>query len=295
VQGAGERELQDKVAFVTGGASGMGRAMVMSFAAAGMKVVAADVERSALDALTAELAGANAEVMTLEVDVGDRDAMEAAAARAEQAFGRIHVLCNNAGVVVGGRIDEMDYRDWDWVTRVNYDGVINGIQAFLPRILAHGEGGHIVNTASGAGHIPVPGLSIYNTTKYAVVGLSETMHTELAPLNVGVSVLCPGVVKTAIFDSGRNRPESLRRERDTSRIAFSATGSATEDERARMEEVLATALDPAVVGDMVVDAIRNGDLYIFTHPDIEEAVVRRFDRMRAAFARWRRYRDDHGV
>lgn len=289
------QELQDRVAFVTGGASGMGRAMVNSFAAAGMKVVAADIEQAALDALARDFEGSNAEVVPMKVDVGDRDAVEAAAARTVETFGKVHVLCNNAGVVVGGRIDEMDYHDWDWVTRVNYDGVINGLQAFLPRILAHGEGGHIVNTASGAGHIPVPGLSIYNTTKYAVVGLSETIHTELAPLNVGVSVLCPGVVKTAIFNSGRNRPEALQRERDTSRVAFSATGEPTDEELARMEQIMSAALDPAVVGDMVVDAIRQGDLYIFTHPDIEAAVDQRLERIHSAFARWRSYRDEHGV
>jgi NADP-dependent 3-hydroxy acid dehydrogenase YdfG len=289
------KELQGRVAFVTGGASGMGRAMVRSFAAAGMKVVAADIEQGALDALAANLAGSNAEVLPLKVDVGDRDAMAAAAARTEEAFGKVHVLCNNAGVVVGGRIDEMDYRDWDWVTHVNYDGVINGIQTFLPRILAHGEGGHIVNTASGAGHIPVPGLSIYNTTKFAVVGLSETMRTELAPMNVGVSVLCPGVVNTGIFESGRNRPDALQRERDTSKIAFSASGNATDEERARMMEVMASAMDPAVVGDMVVDAIRNDDLYIFTHPDIEAVIEQRYEGMRASFERWRTYRQEHDV
>ncbi len=289
------RELQDRVAFVTGGASGMGRAMVNSFAAAGMKVVAADIEQAALDALARDFEGSNAEVVPMRVDVGDRDDVEEAAARTVETFGKIHVLCNNAGVVVGGRIDEMNYRDWDWVTRVNYDGVINGLQAFLPHILAHGEGGHIVNTASGAGHIPVPGLSIYNTTKYAVVGLSETIHAELAPLGIGVSVLCPGVVKTAIFNSGRNRPESLQRDRDTSRIAFSETGEPTDEELARMEQIMSTALDPAVVGDMVVDAIRNGDLYIFTHPDIEAAVERRLEGIHASFERWRAYRKVHGV
>lgn len=289
------RDLQGKVAFVTGGASGMGRAMVHSFAAAGMKVVAADIEQDALDALAKEFEGSNAEVVTLKVDVGDREAMEAAAAFTEERFGRVHVVCNNAGVGVGGSIDTMDYRDWDWVTRVNYDGVVNGVQAFLPRILKHGEGGHVVNTASGAGHIAVPGLSVYNATKFAVVGLSETMHGELASKGVGVSVLCPGVVKTAIFESGRNRPEDLQREKDTSRITFSATGNPTAEEEAAMQQVIDSGLDPAVVGDMVVDAIRNDDLYIFTHPEIRSAIEQRMSGMQAAFDRWAKYRESHDV
>ena len=155
------RDVTGKVAFITGGASGMGLAMARSFARAGMKVVIADIEQTALDAITAEFEASNAEFLPLRLDVTDRAAVEDAAAAAEARFEKVHVVCNNAGVVVGGPIDQMAYNDWDWVTGVNIDGVVNGIQTFTERMKAHGEGGHFVNTASMAGHISIPGLSIY--------------------------------------------------------------------------------------------------------------------------------------
>lgn len=211
-------EMQDvngKVAFVTGGASGMGLAMVRSFAAAGMKVVVADVEPAALQQVEEEFANANREIMTLQVDVTDREAMTAAADAVESRFGAVHVVVNNAGVAVGGRLDKMQYKDWDWVLGVNIDGVVNGLQTFIERIKKHGEGGHIVNTASMAGHLSIPGLGVYNASKWAVVGISETLQADLEPHNIGVSVLCPGVVKTNIFNSGRNRPDDLQHESHT--------------------------------------------------------------------------------
>ena len=177
-QGKKMMDVAGKVAFITGGASGMGLAMAHSFAAAGMKVVIADIERAALDAALEEFASGNAEVIGLTVDVTNRDAMESAAVETEKAFGKVHVVCNNAGVAVGGRIDEMSYQDWDWVLGVNLGGVVNGVQTFVNRIKNHGEGGHIVNTASMAGHIAIPGLGVYNTSKFAVVGMSEVMKAD---------------------------------------------------------------------------------------------------------------------
>ena len=288
------QHVAGKVAFVTGGASGMGLAMARSFSGAGMKVVIADVQQDALDRVKAEFGKSNAGVLALKVDVTDRAGLERAARDAEKAFGKIHVVCNNAGVAVGGTLDSMDYKDWDWVMGVNLDGLVNGLQVFVNRIKAHGEGGHIVNTASMAGHLAIPGLGVYNATKWAVVGISETLRAELAPHNIGVSVLCPGVVNTNIFDSGRNRPASLKGEKDTAANLL-VTGLEGEEAQARIRELIAGALDPAVVGDVVLAAVQADDPYIFTHPEIEAAVQTRFAGMHASFERWRKYRADHGV
>ena len=288
------KDVTGKVAFITGGASGMGLAMARSFSAAGMKVVIADIEDAALETVAQEFAATNADVLTLKVDVTDRDAMEQAAQATEEAFGKVHVVCNNAGVAVGGSIVDMTYEDWDWVMKVNLDGVVNGLQTFVNRIRAHGEGGHIVNTASIAGHMAIPALSVYNTTKFAVVGMSEAIRHDLAPHDIGVSVLCPGIVNTGIFDSGRNRPADLSGERDTAAMVLS--GDVTEEERdARIAAMAETALDPSVVGDMVLDAIMQNDEYIFTHPNFVEATDGRSAAMKQSFERWAKYREDHGV
>lgn len=288
------QDLAGKTAFVTGGASGMGLAMVRSFAAAGMKVAVADVEIHALEQVAEEFRASNGAVITLPLDVTDRTAVERAADATESAFGQVHVVCNNAGVAVGGSIETMSYADWDWVLGVNIDGVVNGVQTFVPRLLAHGEGGHVVNTASMAGHIAVPGLSVYTLSKFAVVGLSEVMRADLAGRGIGVSVLCPGVVRTNIFDSGRNRPTELSGGRDTAAALLAGEGSDAE-QRARREQLLADALDPAVVGEMVLHAIANDEFYIFTHPEIQQITEARHADMTQAFARWNDYRQRHGI
>ena len=286
------RDVTGRVAFITGGASGMGLAMARSFSKAGMKVVIADIEQAALDAVRAEFEASNAEFLTLKLDVTDREAFAAAADAAEARFEKVHIVCNNAGVAVGGTVDQMSYNDWDWVTGVNLDGVINGIQTFTERIKAHGEGGHFVNTASMAGHMAVPGLSVYTATKFAVVGLSENMLVDLAPQQIGVSVLCPGVVNTNIFNSERNRPADL----PGSDASMLLMGNLPDDEQAaRMEELRAGALDPAVVGDMVLHAIREDEFYIFTHPELEAMTEARHGEMAAAYGRWREYREQRGV
>jgi NADP-dependent 3-hydroxy acid dehydrogenase YdfG len=279
------KDIAGKVAFVTGGASGIGLAMARSFSAAGMKVAITHIEEAALDRVKDEFTSSSAEVIYLKLDVTDRDAMEQAAQETETAFGKVHVVCNNAGVSVGGRVDTMNYKDWDWVMGVNLDGVINGVQTFLGRIKAHGEGGHFVNTASMAGVMPIPGGSVYTTTKYAVVGLSEVMKTDLARYGIGVSVLCPGGVITNVGKSGRNRPADLRPETDNTRLNLGKLSEAVMDDM----------LEADVIGNMVVEAILADDLYIFSHPHLKPVVDARTAAIDASFARWSKYRDDHGV
>lgn len=280
------RETVGKVAFITGGASGIGLAMARSFSAAGMKVAIADIEEQALARAAASFAPGDAELIALRVDVTDRDAMARAADETERAFGKVHVVCNNAGVGIAGPMERASYADWDWVVGVNLHGVINGAQTFVRRIIAHGEGGHIVNTASLAGHVAVPGLGVYNTTKFAVVGLSETMRAELAIYNIGVSVLCPGFVDTNIFTSERNRPDALRTQPDSDPQPMDPEA---------YEKFLDTMLDPSIVGDMTLHAIRRNEAYIFTHPETAAGVSSRLADIEASVERWRRYREERGA
>lgn len=288
------RDLAGRTAFITGGASGLGLAMAHSFCAAGMKVAIADIEQEALQKAEAELRPSNAEVLALQLDVTDRAAMAAAADRAEQSFGKVHVVCNNAGVAVAGTVDRMSYADWDWVMGVNLQGVVNGVQTFVERIKSHGEGGHFVNTASVAGLLPFPGLSVYNTTKYAVLGLSEAMRTDLAAQGIGVSVLCPGVVNTNIFDSGRNRPAALQS--GTSEGSIDLAAQLPDDEQsARIQELLANALEPSLIGDMVLHAVQENEPYILSHPEFAGMVEARHQDMLGAFERWRSYREAQGA
>lgn len=200
------RELAGKAAFVTGAASGIGLAMATAFAREGMKVMLADVETGALDKAVDALRGGGADVHGVVCDVADPSSVDRAAEASFRAFGNVHVVCNNAGVAAGGGIDQISVDDWRWVIDVNLMGVLHGVRSFLPHIRAHGEGGHIVNTASMAGMNAGLGVSPYSATKFAVVSLSEGLSAQLAPLGIGVSVLCPSYVRTRIGESGRNRP-----------------------------------------------------------------------------------------
>lgn len=276
-------QVAGKVAFITGGASGLGLAMARSFSAAGMKVVIADIEDTALLAAKAEFSDTNADVITMKVDVTSREAMEQAAEDTIAAFGKIHVVCNNAGVAVSGNVSEMTYKDWDWVMKVNVDGVVNGVVSFVEHMKAHGEGGHFVNTASIAGLLGIAGLSVYNTSKFAVVGMSEAMRVDLEPFGIGTSVLCPGVVATNIFSSERNRPDQLGG--TEARPLQLAGGTVSEEEReARMKEM--NALDPSVIGDMVLHAIQTNEFYIFSHEEFGHGVSNRAQEMSDAFSKW---------
>ena len=201
--------VEGRTAFVTGGASGIGLGMTTAFVEAGMNVVIADLRRDHIETALAQLEGKS--VHAIELDVTDREGFAAAADEAEQVFGNVHVLCNNAGMGILGPVTLAKYDDWDWGLGVLLGGAVNGIQTFLPRMLAHGEGGHIVNTSSMAGVLPIGGAAIYITAKAALIGLSEALRSELAPEGIGVSAFCPGPVQTNIREGGRMRPEQLRR------------------------------------------------------------------------------------
>lgn len=279
------KDVAGKVAFITGGASGLGLAMAKSFTGAGMKVAIADVEQNALDAAAAEFAESNADVITIKVDVTDREALEEAAKETETAFEKVHVVCNNAGVAISGHIKDHSYKDWDWVMGVNLDGVINGIQVFTNRIISHGEGGHIVNTASLAGLFGIPHMSIYNTSKFAVVGMSEAIAGELVHDNIGVSVLCPGFVATGIYNSERNRPGTLGGS-NASEFNMTNDENRSEEEIASIQESMDGMLDPAIVGDMTLHAIQNNEFWIFSHQDFKDGYLNRAQEVAAAADRW---------
>jgi NAD(P)-dependent dehydrogenase (short-subunit alcohol dehydrogenase family) len=265
------QDLEDKVAFITGGASGIGLAMAKAFGRQGMKVVLADIESDALETAVAELTASQIKAHGVRTDVAHRDSVRAAALEAIAAFGKVHVVCNNAGVAVGGLIGSFPERDWDWITDVNLMGVVHGVEVFTPLIESHGEGGHFVNTASIAGMVSPPFLEPYSATKFAVVAMSEGWAAQLAPRNIGVSILCPGFVKTRINESRRNRPAT-----------YGHDVREAPPEGAPVSGVL-TGIDPGPVGERVVEAVKDGDLYVFTHPEFKSAVSARFDRILAAF------------
>jgi NAD(P)-dependent dehydrogenase (short-subunit alcohol dehydrogenase family) len=268
-------EVAGKVAFVTGGASGIGLGIARAFVGAGMKVVLADVRRDHIDEAVASFAGSGQSdsVHAIQLDVTDREAFARAADEAERVFGNVHVLVNNAGVGALGPLKLARYDDWDWVLDVNLRGVVNGIQTFLPRILAHGEGGHIVSTSSMAAVVPIPGASIYITAKAAILGLSEAIRGELAPDGIGVSAFCPGPVRTNIRESGKTRPERYRRD--------SGYAELERDLKERPNSPL--WMDPVECGERVLRGVRRNDLYIFTHREFREGADERFRAMLASF------------
>lgn len=273
------RQLAGKTAFVTGGASGIGLALGQAFAQAGMKVMLADVETDALEAAVESLRHVGSDVRGIACDVADPASVERAAQASFEAFGNVHVVCNNAGVAAGGGIDNISIDNWRWVIDVNLMGVLYGIRSFLPHIRAHGEGGHIVNTASMAGMNGGLGLSPYTASKFAVVGMSEGLAAQLKPHGIGVTVLCPSYVRTRIGESGRNR---LERYGQAQPLDPASPAAAMVAEIARQ---LAAGLDPAAVAARVLTAIREDELYVFTHPNSREEVEPRFAAILAAMDR----------
>ena len=270
------RDLAGKAAFVTGGASGIGLALGRAFAQAGMKVMLADIETDALAAAVETLRDSAPDISGVVCDVADPVSLERAARACHEAFGNVHVVCNNAGVAAAGGIDNISLDNWRWVLDVNLMGVLHGIRSFLPHIRSHGEGGHIVNTASMAGMSSGLGFSPYVASKFAVVGLSEGLATQLKPFGIGVSVLCPGFVRTRIGESGRNRPERYGATQTPD--PASPAGLLL----AHIAERLQSGLDPSQIAARVLAAIRGDELYVFTHPEMRGEVEERFAAIRAA-------------
>jgi NAD(P)-dependent dehydrogenase (short-subunit alcohol dehydrogenase family) len=261
------KDFARRVAVVTGGASGIGRALAEAFAARSMKVAIADVEGPALETAERELRERGADVMSVRLDVRDRGAVARLADDVYGHFGAAHILCNNAGVGHGGFMREVTLDDWEWVLDVNLKGVIHGIHAFLPRMLAASEPCHIVNTASVAGLVCAPGMGAYNASKYAVVAISETLALECAGTNVGVSVLCPGWVNTRIDESERNAPPGMN---------LTRTSPTVDMFKEEVSKLLRTGLPPAQIAERTIAAIENGSLYVLTHPEMMAMIEERF-------------------
>ncbi|WP_404710461.1 SDR family oxidoreductase [Sphingomonas sp. MMS24-J13] len=254
------RDVEGKVAFITGGASGIGFGMARTFLAAGMKVVMADISEANLADAARQLEGSNQAYHFMRLDVTDREAMAAAADEAEQLFGAVHLLCNNAGIGYAEPMTTAGYGSWDKMFAINVGGVINGIVTFVPRIRAHGEGGHIVNTASIAGILPLPDNGgIYSGSKFAVRGISESLRLALAPHGVGVSTLFPGLTRSRIMES---LPEG---EDDELSLGFA--------------EAHRYAMDPLDLGRAVLDAVRDNKPFIIAHPEFREEMKELHDEL----------------
>lgn len=256
-----------RTAFVTGGASGIGLGMVKAFLARGMNVVMADLMRDHLDEAAALLHGQN-RLHRIQLDVADRAAMAAAAEETERLFGPVHLLCNNVGVSQRAPIDEASYADWDYVLGVNIGGTVNGLVSFLPGMKAHGQGGHVVNTSSMAGMIPVPAFAgVYATSKFAIRGMTDALRLALGPYRIGASVLCPGMTRTRAMTAG-------------DRYRRAATTGAQEDEH---RDSIAHGMDPDALGLRVVEAIVRNEPYIFPHGEFRDEVAAYFAAMLEAF------------
>ena len=269
------KDFQDKVAFVTGGASGIGLGMAKAFASAGMRVVIADIRQDHLDQAVSDFQKAGRPVHPIRLDVSDRAAFAAAAEETVKVHGKVHVLCNNAGVNIIGPIEDARFEDWDWLLSVNLGGVFNGVKAFLPHLKAHGEGGHIVNTSSIAGIVAGPGTGIYSATKFAIRGLSESLRYELAPYGIGVSVLCPGTVATNLNESESIRPAKF----DTDDAALKAKRG---EGGAILARVLPAGMSADKVGEKVLRGMARNAFHILPHPEFHDEFKEAFDEILVA-------------
>jgi NADP-dependent 3-hydroxy acid dehydrogenase YdfG len=255
------KKVKGKVAFITGGGSGIGLGIAKVFAANGMKVAIADIRQEAIDEAMDYFRKAGQEVHPLKLDVTDRKAYAEAADKAESVFGKVHVLVNNAGVGAGGLMQESTYTDWDFVMGVNVTGVINGIVTFLPRMMKHGEGGHIISTSSSGGIFAVGGAGIYCASKYAVAGIMESLATDLQGTGIGVSVYFPGPVKSNLpINSNMLRPDHLKNE-------------GMPQKPPPFDQSL--FMDPVEVGERVLRGIMRGDLFIISHPEFRDGIKAR--------------------
>jgi NAD(P)-dependent dehydrogenase (short-subunit alcohol dehydrogenase family) len=268
-------DFSGKVAVVTGGASGIGLGLARRFAREGMRVVLADVEQDALDAAAAALAAEHGadNVLAVPTDVRHDTAVDALAAATFERFGTAHIVCNNAGVGVGGLAWMVPADRWRWIVDVNLMGVAHGVRAFVPRMIEQGEG-HVVNTASALGILTTPAMAPYAATKHAVVALSESLHFDLQLIGapVGVSVLCPEWVRTNIADSERNRPGDV-----SETAGFPGMPGGEPVMREFVQSLVASGIDPDDVAGKVVDAVRSGRFWILPHDTTLAFAKRRWD------------------
>ena len=270
------KDVTGKTALITGGASGIGLGMAKAFANAGMKVIVADLRQDHLDEALAYFYQAGQTVHAICVDVADRTAMAEMAREAESVFGPVQLLCNNAGINILRPLDEADYADWDWLISVNLGGVVNSLVNFIPRMKAHGQGGHIVNTSSIAGIVAGPATGVYSATKFAIRGLSESLRYDLAPYGIGVSVLCPGTVATNLHQSEGNRQNRFVGDLD-------AKATANRELTGKLfAQVLPTGMDPLEVGEKALLGIQRNDFHILPHPEFREEFQEAFDEIIAA-------------
>ena len=276
-------DVKGKVAFITGGSSGIGLGMARAFSAAGMKVVITFRRDDHRDEALRLLGADNAGVHAVKLDVTDRAGFARAANEAEKVFGKVHLLANNAGVGVRASAVEATFKDWDWGLGVNLGGVINGITTLLPRMRAHGEGAHVLVTSSSAGLVAGGKIGIYVTSKFAVVGLMESLREELEGQNVGVSIFCPGFVQSNLIESEKMRPSDLVNE-----VSKPSTSPPTPQEEAMMRQFMKVAMDPVVAGGQVLEGVRRNDLYIFTHQEFEQPTRERMEALLASFPAKRR-------
>jgi NAD(P)-dependent dehydrogenase (short-subunit alcohol dehydrogenase family) len=271
------KDVKGKVAVVTGGTSGIGLGIAKALALAGSTVVATYRTGRHLNDILAFLdQHPNLSIECIQLDVTNRTEMSTVADRIEERYGHIHILCNNAGVGILSGVMSATFDDWDWALSVNLGGVINGIQIFAPRIQAHGEEGHIVSTASMGGIFLGGGSGVYNTTKYAVVGLMEALSAEMQSSNVGVSVYCPGLVDTNIHESEDSRPKEYR---------YTKPRLTRDQLIAFKEDILSAGMSPDEAGRCVLAGILNSDLYIFSHPEFFEGAKERFEAILGSFNR----------
>ena len=275
------KELSGKVAVISGGAEGIGLAIARVLGEKGMKLVLGDIDAQQLERARDELEGSGVDVLAMPLDVANPDQWQLLADATLERFGKIHLLVNNAGVGGSPRpISNSSTSDWRWIVDVNLMGVVFGAQAITPHIQSHGEGGWIVNVASMAGFIPLPMASAYSATKAAVVAMSESWRVELEPAGIGVSVLCPGFVKTRINQSHRNRPSSQE-----PADASPADPAFQKAMNAQMQAVIDAGAPPELIARRVVEAIADRELYIVTHPNFLPAVEKRFGEIGNAFRR----------
>jgi len=270
-------DVRGKVAFITGGSSGIGLGLGKVLSAAGMKVVFTYLNEKHRDSALAQFPGGNPGVHAIRLNTTDREGMVRAADEAERVFGNVHLLVNNAGVGLPALLSKVSWEDWDWGMDVNVNGVFNGVRTFLPRMQKHGEGGHIMVTSSAAGLV-AGALGLYVTTKFAVVGMFEALRVELAGTNIGVSIFCPGLVRTQIFDAERNRPEShARKAAPPTPPPLSHDGPPV--------DLMGPAMDPIEAAEYVLAGIRHNDLYIFSHPEFKPMAAERSALLLDSFSR----------